>query len=229
LFCIAFALFYMLSPTAADGTEKFQRSNVVLDDGAHLQRRLFSLSSAVSSATDMVTKAETWVADEGKKVAAVVGSALGIDKILQILKDGKKFVTDGLKMAEGGWTGMKDMVASLVSIFTGFKPLQPIFADGKGGILKLMSSKANLKILVSTLEGLLGTSKVMHVLSDALQKTAAMFHQISTFFKSLLSKVTGRRRQLRASSDDDSHWGVAERRLLDLTSLMNGLSFEKIR
>jgi len=230
-FCFALALVCMLSPAGADGSGETS-SSVVLHDGAHLERRLFSLSGAFSKATDMVSKAETWVADEGKKVAAVVGSALGIDKILQILKDGKKFVTDGLAMAKRGWQGMKDMVAALMSIFTGFAPLKPIFADGKGGILKLMSSKAHLKTLVSTLEGLLGTSKVMHVLSDALQKTAAMFHSISTFFKSLLSKVTGRRLQLKASSDDHPEsvaWGAAERRLLDLTSLMSGLSFETIR
>lgn len=227
-----FTSFEIDGPTSVDIDGVIRSYN-----GTVISRRLFSISSAFSSVSGALSKAGTtlgaassWVAKTASSVGVAIGNALGLDKVVEVLTQGKQYVLDGVDVAKTTWEGMKSMVGELLKIYMNFEPLKAVFGD-KNGLELLLTSPNHIHRLVQTIQGLLGTSGVLRVLSDALTKAGDMFKRISDFFGTLLHDVTGARRRLESSDADASEiaqWHATERRLLDFTSLLKGLDFTKI-
>lgn len=222
-----------ISDVAAEDRGSQPGAIALQQNGTQLSRRLFLGLPDLGKVASMASKASQWIVDETKKVGTGIGNALGINQVLDVLKQGKKFVSDGLAVAQACWVSIRQLITQLGQVYTQFKPLVPVFADGKTGLVSLLSNRQSLQTLVHTVQGLLNTSSSLQHLSDALHTSSAMFGNISTFFARILTGVTGRRLQLEAAGHHDSEsaadWAATERRLLDFTSLLSGLNFTALQ
>jgi len=225
-------LFFLFIRSSADSSNSVQApgrrelptwiANTTQRNSRQVPRRLFSLSlPTLSDVQSLVHKASTWIADSTLKIAGETGKLLGLDKLLEYLKEGREFIDQGSTIAHEAYTGVQELASELMQIYVGFEPLKPVFAD-KNGLVALLTSTSNMQILVKTVEDLLKTSEALHYLGDVLHKANVMFTEITHFLHQLLNgNVEWRRLQYSAPIRGDytysHHW---DRRLTSVHELL---------
>lgn len=160
-------------------------------------RRLWGFDA--SSLPGLIGGGAGWAESALQNVGKIQG-LMSLSDAASKFNEAGPWVDKGLAAANSAQAAMMQLGGQMSDIFSTFTPLQPIFADQNGGLLKLITSQDNMRTLMATVQKLTSTSSVLGSLSTALDQVSVMFAQVQEVLTNVLAKLSGRnRRRLQAS------------------------------